>query len=178
MNENFECAQDIREKELIKLGYISQKCYFRIGRAIYIIEPATRELTAEEAKKEALNTPLGVAVALSGNAEKVDEETAKMMQALFMPTGFLQVKVEGDPDAGIDKCSDEIKLSAYRFGLDDVYINGRLFDSTHGSRKEILLTYADEIEGMAGVLQAGKNEYEKEKRQCERLAKAVRKLAE
>ena len=140
MSEKFVCALDEREKELQKQGYVSQKAYFRIGRAIFIVEPVERKLSMEEMVQETLGTPIGVAVTLAGTAEKLakDEELLKQIHEIFMPTGYLKITVEGDPDAGLNLAPDQILLSGYRYGLDDVIVDGQLLKTTHGSRSELL----------------------------------------
>ena len=135
-----KCAQDEREEQLKKEG----KTYFRIGRAIFIVDTTERKMSTQEL----LDTPLGLATALAGTANKLieDEALAKEMHGLFMPTGYLRIKVEGDPDAGIAVVPNEVLLTGYRFGLDDVIVDGKLLNTTHGSRKELIKALADALE--------------------------------
>jgi hypothetical protein len=140
---------DEREKELQKQGYVNRKAYFRIGRAIFIVEPVERKLSTEEVLQETLETPLGVATIVAGTSEKLaeDEKFLKKIHGIFMPTGYLKITVEGDPDAGINSAPNQILLSGYRFGLDDVIVDGELLKTTHGSRSEVLKSLAKNLEG-------------------------------
>jgi hypothetical protein len=140
---------DEREKELQKQGYVNQKAYFRIGRAIFVIEPVERKLSTEEMLQETLGTPIGVATVVAGTSEKLaeDEKFLKEIHGIFMPTGYLKITVEGDPDAGVDLAPNQILLSGYRFGLDDVIVDGLLLKTTHGSRSEVLKSLAKNLEG-------------------------------
>jgi len=77
-----KCEQDIREEELKKEG----KIYFRIGRAIFIIDVLNRKQTIEET----LNTPIGVCAVLAGTAENLikNEETMKQIHGMFLTLGY------------------------------------------------------------------------------------------
>jgi hypothetical protein len=143
------CALDEREKELQKQGYVNRKAYFRIGRAIFIVEPVERKLSTEEVLEETLGTPIGVAATLAGTSEKLadDEKLLKQIHEIFMPTGYLKITVEGDPDAGVILAPNQILLSGYRFGLDDVMVDGELVKTTHGSRSEVVKSLAKNLEG-------------------------------
>jgi len=132
------CEQDIREEELKKEG----KTYFRIGRAIFVIDV----LSKDSSLQEAIDTPLGTCAVLSGNAEKLaTPEAIKLLQQLFGSTGYLRITIEGDPDAGIGGCVNEVLLTGYRFGLDDVIVDGKLLNTTHGSKAEIMRNFAEFI---------------------------------
>ena len=138
-----ECAQDIRERELLEQGYIqAEKVFFRLGRAIFVIDAKPIEYTQEDARK----TILGTAASLSNPLVEFKKEHVKLMQQICGSTGYLRIKVEGDPDSGLSLGSDEVLLSGYRFGIDDVIVNGKLLDSTHGSREEMMRNYAEKIE--------------------------------
>ena len=138
--KEFVCAQDLREEELKKQG----KTYFRIGRAIFVIERVERD---EVTTEEVLGTPLGVAVALGPKPETVaDPEFKRTVNELFLPTGYLKITVEGDPDAGLDLSPNIIQLTGYRFGLDDVIVDGKLLDTTHGNSRDIMRNFADWFE--------------------------------
>ena len=170
MKEDHVCAQDLKEQELKKQG----KTYFRIGRAIFIVETCERKQTLEET----LETPIGTAALLAGTAHKLaeDEETMKMIHGLFMPTGFLRITVEGDPDAGLGLIANEVLLSGYRYGLDDVIVDGELLKTTHGSRSEILRNFGKFVERQDFWAKLEKDE--KLKRKIRRTAKSILEVAD
>ncbi|MFA5307580.1 MAG: hypothetical protein WC365_09085 [Candidatus Babeliales bacterium] len=111
--EEFVCAQDIREQELKTQG----KTYFRIGRAIFVIEPIYDKDV------------------LIKHDTKTDFQ--KMIQEICGLTGYLKVTVEGDPDSGIES-RNEVVLTGYRFGLGDIVADGKLLHTTHGDTNRIL----------------------------------------
>jgi len=163
-----KCEQDIREEELKKEG----KTYFKIGRAIFVIDVLDRKQTLEET----LQTPLGVATMVAGTAHKLaeDEETMKMIHGLFMPTGYLRITVEGDPDAGLGACNNEVLLTGYRYGLDDVIVDDKLLVTTHGSKAEILRQNAKFMEFASWFPRDNK----KLVRRMKRISKAIENIAE
>lgn len=178
MSEEYVCAQDEREKELQQQGYIANgKAYWRIGRAIFIVEETG---VNPPTPKETLDSPLGLCAALSGKAQEVlKPDMAKKLQMLFGSTGKLRIIIEGDPDSGIGG-SNTIEATGYRFGLDDVWIDGKLVDTTHGDKAEILRNMAHQVRGFAGVLRFGnkkEDSYKVQKRCCESVAKRLEKLA-
>jgi len=143
MMDEHVCAQDLREKELQELGYLNgEKAYFRLGRAIFIIDALKKDFT----QNEAFGTPLGVAASLNNPGIRFDTTELEMLQNIFGSTAYLRIKVEGDPDGGISLIPNEVLLTGYRYGLDDVIIDGKLFDTTHGDHEEIMRNFADWIE--------------------------------
>ena len=143
MDRMKECAQDIRERELLEKGYVqAENVFFRLGRAIFIITTTPIEYSQEDAR----GTIIGQAASLSNPFVKFKKEHVELMQELCGSTGYLRINVEGDPDAGLSLEPDKVLISGYRFGIDDVIVNGKLLDSTHGSREEMMRNYADAIE--------------------------------
>jgi len=180
-DKEFVCAQDLREQELQKLGYKQQKAYFRIGRAIFIVEPTEKQQTKQELLVETLQSPLGVCIGANEGIEGVkklynDPETMKMIQRIFMPTGLLKITVEGDPDGGIgNQIPNEILLSGYRYGLDDVFVDGRLLVTTHGSRFEILNNIAEFVDHLTFWSEIEHDD--KTTKQIKATAQNIRKMA-
>jgi len=120
-----------------------KKTYFRIGRAIFIIEAKTKPLT----KPNIYETPLGATLAAVGDPElKQNQQLQEKLRDLFLPKGHLKITVLGDPDAGLGERKDIIRITGYRFGLDDVVINGKTIRTTHGNKFETVRNLLDEVE--------------------------------
>ena len=148
MTEEWVCAQDVREEELKKEGYETpDKAYFRIGRAIFTVETITKDYSLNEA----VETPLGLVMAMNGNENLQKEESLKMLQKMFGSTGFLKIVCEGDPDCGFAG-NEEILLTGYRGGLDDVIVNRELLQSVHGDHEQIMINFADWFESQTSWL--------------------------
>ncbi|MFH1520968.1 MAG: hypothetical protein ABID61_04950, partial [Candidatus Micrarchaeota archaeon] len=137
-------------------------------------------LNRKQTIEETLNTPIGVCAVLAGTAENLikNEETMKQIHGMFLPTGYLRrylrITIEGDPDAGLGSMANEVLLTGYRYGLDDVIIDGKLIDSTHGNKAEIIKNYADYLENNSWCADKDKKLEQKMKR----TAKTLRNIAE
>ncbi len=143
--DEFVCAQDLREKKLLEQGYVkTEKVLFRIGRAIFVIDILQKDFT----RREALGTPLGLAAKINDPTFDFDKEKLDLLQEMFGSTRFLRINIEGDPDSGIKLSPNEILLTGYRFGLDDVIIDGKLFETTHGDHEQIMRNFAGWIQQM------------------------------
>ena len=141
MREEHVCAQDIREKELQEQGYLkAEKVYFRIGRAIFVIDVIDKSFTEEEA----IETPLGLTAKMNDPTFEFNPEVMNMLQNIFGSTGVLRVVVEGDDDCGFASNS-EILITGYRGGLDDVIVDDKLLQTVHGSDQDIMRNFADEL---------------------------------
>lgn len=143
-----KCALDIREEELRAQGYVkAEPAYWRLGRAIFIIDSQPIEPSA----KEALSTPIGVSVVLSGGAEKLvkNAEMMKELQGIFGSTATLRITVEGDPDSHMSG-SSTIQLTGYRGGLDDIILDDKLLNTVHGSHEDIIRNFAEWLEWQTG----------------------------
>lgn len=135
----FECAQDVREKELLKQGYVNpEKAFFRIGRAIFVVDILSKEFTEEEA----VGTPIGLAAAMNKPDMSFDQEMLDWLQNAFGSTGYLRIICEGDPDCGFAG-NYEILLTGYRGGLDDVIVDRKLLQTVHGSDEDIMRNFAE-----------------------------------
>lgn len=142
----FVCAQDIREKELQKQGFANpEKAYFRIGRAIFVIDILSKNYTQEEA----VSTPLGLAASVNNPDLEFDREELDLIQLLHGSTGFLRIVVEGDEDCGFASDST-LLLTGYRGGLDDVIVDDKLLQTVHNSGEEIMRNFADFLEWRSG----------------------------
>lgn len=138
MNE-FVCVQNEREKELEEQGYVkADKVYFRIGRAIFVIDTLSKDFTEEEA----VGTPIGAAAKLNRPGIVFAEEELELLQELFGSTKYLRVICEGDPDCGFAGKS-EVLLTGYRGGLDDVIVESKLLQTVHGSGEEVMRNFAE-----------------------------------
>jgi len=140
--DGFVCAQDLREKELLEQGYVSpEKAFFRIGRAIFVVDVLTKDYSVNEA----LDTPLGLVSALNNPEREFDQEMLDFLQNAFGSTGFFRIVVEGDEDCGF--ASDTtILLTGYRAGLDDVIVDNKLLKTVHGSDEDIMRNFAEFLE--------------------------------
>ncbi len=141
MNE-FVCVQDEREKELQEQGYTrADKVYFRIGRAIFVIDTLSKDFT----KGEAAGTPIGAVAKLNNPDLEFAEEELKQLQELFGSTKFLRLICEGDPDCGF-AAKHDILLTGYRGGLDDVIVESKLLQTVHGSAEDIMRNFAESLD--------------------------------
>ena len=133
------CVQDERERELQEQGYTkADKVYFRIGRAIFVIDTLSKDFT----EGEAAGTPIGAAAKFNNPEIDFDEERLRVLQELFGSTKFLRVACEGDPDCGFAGKS-EVLLTGYRGGLDDVIVEGKLLQTVHGSGEDIMRNFSE-----------------------------------
>ena len=185
MTDEWVCAQDQREEELKKEGYETpKKAYFRIGRAIFTVETITKDYSL----REAVGTPLGLVMAMNGNEKLQEEESLKMLQEMFGSTGYLQIICEGDPDCGFAS-NDEILLTGYRAGLDDVIVDRTLLQSVHGDHEQIMINFADWFENRISWIHVPRWETydgfsysvksdKKLEAKGKRLAKRIREFAE
>ena len=136
------CEQDTREKELLEQGYVKiEKCFFRIGRAIFVVDTLRKDYSQEEA----VETPLGTVATLNRPGLEFDQEDLSMLQSLFGSTGYLRIVCEGDPDCGFAGNS-EILLTGYRGGLDDVIVDKELLQTVHGSGEDIMRNFAKTVD--------------------------------
>lgn len=139
--DEFVCAQDTREKELLEQGYVNpEKVYFRIGRAIFVIDILSKDYTQEEA----VGTPLGLSATMNNPELGLDQEALDLIQLLHGSTGFLRIVVEGDEDCGFASNST-VLLTGYRGGLDDVVVDDNLLQTVHGSDSDIMRNFADKL---------------------------------
>ncbi len=185
MTEEFKCAQDVREEELLKEGYVkADKVFYRIGRTIFVVDTLQKDYSEDEA----LETPVGVAARLNNPDTEFAKADLKILQELFGSTGYLRIAVEGDEDCGFAGTS-EILLTGYRAGLDDVIVNGKLLKTVHNSQEDIMRNFAADLEWLKwramvpdwetyeGVGYRMKKSPELKKRVLD-LAKEVRDLAD
>ena len=114
---NYEGALDSRENELKKQGYVNLK-----DKKAYV--------------------RIGRSIFI---VESIPIITDKWIFG-FPPEGYLRILVEGDPDAGLGRCTSEILLTGYRFGLDDVIIDGKIFKTVHGDENLLIETLISELE--------------------------------
>lgn len=139
-----ECELDKREKQLQDEGYTNfTKGYLRLGRALFIVD----SLEKQPSESEAWQSPIGVLASLQGET-KFDESTVKTLQEIFGSIAFLRIVVEGDPDAGLGNCRKEVLMSGYRYGLDDVLIDGKLVETTHGSKTQIIRYFIEQLKNL------------------------------
>lgn len=141
--DKYVCDQDLREKELLEQGYVeADRVFFRLGRAIFVVDTLAKDFT----EREALGTPLGLAAKINDPGFDFDKEKLDLLQNIFGSTEFLRISIEGDPDSGIRLGPNEVLLTGYRFGLDDVIIDGKLFETTHSGHERVMRNFADWIE--------------------------------
>jgi len=114
--------------------------FFRIGRAIFVVDTLKKEYTEEEA----IETPLGLVAKMNDPELEFDKEALDLIQLLHGSTGFLRIICEGDPDCGFAG-NYEVLLTGYRGGLDDVIVERKLLQTVHGSNEDIMRNFADEL---------------------------------
>lgn len=139
MMDEFICTQDLREQELLKQGYVKpEKAFFRVGRVIFKINVVGNEFTDEDAE----STPLGLVMRLNDPTAVLDESQKSLLQNIFGSPGSLRVVVEGDDDCGFAS-KDPVILTGYRGGLDDVFVEGKLLQTVHGSEADVMRNFTD-----------------------------------
>ena len=148
-----KCALDKLAEKFKREGYavfgLDGKAAFRIGRALFVIDVQPRE----PEPCQVLGTTIGLAIALNKGPEAVlnDPELVRTLQELFLPVAWLRIRVFGDPDALmsapdlITERPDVVLLSGYRFGLDDVVVDGELLHTVHGDVMEEVRVHARRI---------------------------------
>jgi len=171
-----KCALDLREEEFRREGYLNlngKKAYVRLGRAIFTIQTEPRKV--ELAKT--LETPIGMAIAITGQTDKLTEEMVEKINEIFLPTGYLKITVEGDPDSGVSSEASTILISGYRFGLDDIIINGKTLVTTHGDHYELIENLIDTLEReLEGKTLIFANHTEKAKKNLKKARERIKKI--
>jgi len=143
-----ELAEKFKREGYTILG-LDGKVAFRIGRALFVIDVQPRE----PEPRQVLGTSIGLAIALNKGPEAVlgDPELVRKLQEIFLPVAWLRIRVFGDPDALpfapdlITEQPNVVLLSGYRFGLDDVVVDGDILRTVHGDVLEEVRAHTSRI---------------------------------
>jgi hypothetical protein len=140
------------------------KKHYEIGRASFDVEVVDTPLNTPE---EASKTLLGLALGHDPKLLKKKDVRADC-QYLFHSTGMLRITVTGDPGAGIMYDPAVIDITGFRFGLDDVFIDGQLVQTVHRDPKDVIKYVVKRLERAESILKRDTN--------VKKIAKAKKEL--